>query len=184
VLKKALAQCAAWNHQGHDISISINISAQCLYDDMLTRTLRSQIKQNGINPKNIIFELTESDIMSDPMRAKYVLAEIRTIGASISIDDFGTGYSSLAYLKQLPVSEIKIDRSFVIEMLEDDNDKAIVQTIISLGHNLDLKVVAEGVESNDAYVLLNQQNCDIAQGYYINRPTSASEFEDAFLKHK
>jgi len=184
VLRQALSQCAEWNRQGHDISISINISAQCLYDDMLTRTLRSQIRKQELKPRNIILELTESDIMSDPMRAKYVLAEIRSIGASISIDDFGTGYSSLAYLKQLPVSEIKIDRSFVIEMLEDDNDKAIVQTIIDLGHNLDLKVVAEGVESIDAYTLLNQQNCDIAQGYYINRPFSATDFENMFLKNK
>jgi diguanylate cyclase (GGDEF)-like protein len=184
VLRQSLAQCAAWNRRGHDISISINISAQCLYDDMLTRTLRSQLKKHDLNARNIILELTESDIMSDPMRAKYVLSEIRAIGASISIDDFGTGYSSLAYLKQLPVSEIKIDRSFVIEMLEDDNDKAIVQTIINLGHNLDLKVVAEGVESDDAYALLNQQDCDIAQGYFINRPVSAAEFETGFLNKK
>lgn len=182
VLKQALSQCSQWNSMGYPLSISINISAQCLYDDLLTRHLSHEIGALELNPRNVILELTESDIMNDPMRAKYVLSEIRKIGASISIDDFGTGYSSLAYLKQLPVSEIKIDRSFIVEMLEDNNDKTIVQTIINLGHNLELSVVAEGVETQDAYQILKQQGCDIAQGYYINRPLLAHDFEKTLLE--
>jgi EAL domain-containing protein (putative c-di-GMP-specific phosphodiesterase class I) len=119
--------------------------------------------------------LTESAIMVDPIRAKAVLMELHSIGVSIAVDDFGTGYSSLAYLKQLPISEIKIDRSFVMEMLDDENDRIIVKAIVDLAHNLGMSVVAEGVSSNEALALLATLGCNEAQGYFIKRPIPADE---------
>ena len=113
--------------------------------------------------------------MNDPARAQQVLMRLDGMGVQLSIDDFGTGYSSLAYLKQLPVDEIKIDRSFVMDMLQDGSNRTIVQSTIDLGHNLGLKVVAEGVEDLECWNLLRSQGCDSAQGYYISRPMPGEE---------
>lgn len=176
VISQALKQCAIWHKRGLDLSVAINISVQCLYDEKLLKSLRKEIQANRIPANKCILELTESDIMTDPIRAKHILAELKSTGASISIDDFGTGYSSLAYLKQLPVSEIKIDRSFVMEMVDDDNDRVIVQTIIDLAHNLGLSVVAEGVTSEQTLELLRQQGCNTGQGFYIAKPQPADLF--------
>ncbi|MDH5183648.1 MAG: EAL domain-containing protein [Gammaproteobacteria bacterium] len=179
VISHALKQCAIWHKRGLNLSVAINISVQCLYDEKLLKSLRKEIQANKIPANKCILELTESDLMNDPIRAKHILSELKTTGASISIDDFGTGYSSLAYLKQLPVSEIKIDRSFVMEMLEDDNDRIIVQTIIDLAHNLGLSVVAEGVTSEQTLIALREQGCDTGQGFFIAKPQPA----DAFLEY-
>lgn len=176
VISQALKQCANWHKRGLNLSIAINISVQCLYDEKLLKSLRKEIQANKIPNNKCILELTESDIMTDPIRAKHILSELKSTGASISIDDFGTGYSSLAYLKQLPVSEIKIDRSFVMEMLDDENDRVIVQTIIDLAHNLGLSVVAEGVTSELTLATLRGQGCDICQGFYIAKPQPADDF--------
>ncbi|MBD3671513.1 MAG: EAL domain-containing protein [Gammaproteobacteria bacterium] len=184
VIKQALKDCSSWHRQGHDISVSINISVQCLYDEQLTINLRNTIREQDIDPAKCVLELTESDIMTDPIRAKHILNEIKSIGASISIDDFGTGYSSLAYLKQLPVAEIKIDRSFVMEMLADDNDRIIVQTIIDLAHNLGLKVVAEGITSAAALSVLRSHGCNIGQGFYISMPLPLNRFREYLLSHQ
>ena len=184
VLEKAIRQCAAWHREGLQLSISINISVQCLLDDTLTSILRTLLAKYKLPAQYCILELTESDIMTDPIRAKNILLEIDTIGAHISIDDFGTGYSSLAYLKQLPVSEIKIDRSFVMEMDSDENDKVIVKTIIDLAHNLDLTVVAEGVETEESFAILKTLHCDIAQGYLLGRPVPIDRFNDTLRQKK
>lgn len=176
VISQALKQCALWHKRGLNLSVAINISVQCLYDEKLLKSLRKEIQANNIPANKCILELTESDIMTDPIRAKHILSELKTTGATISIDDFGTGYSSLAYLKQLPVSEIKIDRSFVMEMLADENDRVIVQTIIDLAHNLGLTVVAEGITSAETLEALLEQGCDTGQGYYIARPQAAEDF--------
>lgn len=184
VIEKAIKQCAEWHNEGFKFSISINISVHCLHGDMLTKTLREVLTKYKLPAEYCILEITESDIMNDPIRAKNILTEIDSIGAHISIDDFGTGYSSLAYLKQLPVSEIKIDRSFVMEMDKDENDKVIVRTIIDLAHNLGLTVVAEGVETETSLALLNTLGCNIAQGFFLGRPVSAEDFDDALKKEK
>lgn len=182
VISEAIKHCAEWRRLGFDLSVAINISAQCLHEDQLTRTLRDSFKQYDVPPSSCILEITESGIMKDPIRAKYILQELDSIGVRLSVDDFGTGYSSLAYLKQLPVSEIKIDRSFVLEMLEDENDKVIVHAIIELAHNLDMKVVAEGVESDKAISMLRQLKCNIAQGFQISRPVANNDFIE-FMKN-
>ncbi len=182
VLKKSIKQCAAWHAMGYKLSISINISVHCLHGNMLTSSLREYLKKYKLPPEYCILEITESDIMVDPIRAKNILTEIDSIGAHISIDDFGTGYSSLAYLKQLPVNEIKIDRSFVMEMDQDENDKVIIRTIIDLAHNLGLSVVAEGVESETTMALLYTLGCNTAQGYYLGKPVNETDFTNS-LEH-
>lgn len=183
VIKEALEKCAQWRQHGFELSVSVNISMQCLHDYELAISLRNKLQDLSLPASACTLELTESDIMTDTIRAKSILQELDSIGINISIDDFGTGCSSLAYLKQLPISEIKIDRSFVMEMIEDDNDKVIVKTIIDLSHNLGLKVVAEGVETEPALKSLKQMQCDLAQGYYISWPVSATTFLDFLIKN-
>lgn len=178
VIREGLHQCSIWRSNGLDIGIAINVSVQCLHDHELTKSLRTYLAKYELPAESCTIEITESDIMVDPIRAKSVLMEIASIGCKISIDDFGTGYSSLAYLKQLPVSEIKIDRSFVLEMINDDNDKVIVRTIIDLAHNLDLSVIAEGVTTDSVLQMLMELGCDTAQGYFISKPMSPSFYLD------
>ncbi|MBE0509456.1 MAG: EAL domain-containing protein [Gammaproteobacteria bacterium] len=173
VLKRALQECARWREHGFELTVAVNMSAQCLRDNTLIDTLSQALEEYKLPPFCFILELTESDIMTDPIRAKNILTELNAIGVGIAVDDFGTGYSSLAYLKQLPVSEIKIDRSFVMEMLEDDNDLVIVRTIIDLAHNLGMSVVAEGVTSKTALNVLGKLGCDEAQGFFIDKPISS-----------
>lgn len=182
ILQKAIKDCASWHEHGHKISVSVNISVHCLHGSMLTSTLRQCLHKYRLPAEYLTLEITESDIMIDPIRAKNILTEIDSIGAHISIDDFGTGYSSLAYLKQLPVSEIKIDRSFVMEMDQDENDKVIVRTIIDLAHNLGLTVVAEGVETETTLTLLKNLGCNTVQGYLFGKPVDNSEFISLFEK--
>ena len=178
VIEESLRQCGIWRRNNIDLGVSINISVQSLHDVDFTNTLRNNLEENNVPPDCCTIELTESDIMVDPIRAKAILLELASIGCVISIDDFGTGYSSLSYLKQLPVSEIKIDRSFVMEMAKDHNDKIIVKTIIDLAHNLEMNVVAEGVESQIVLNELKSLGCKIAQGFYIHKPSSCDKFID------
>ncbi|MCK5003248.1 MAG: EAL domain-containing protein [Gammaproteobacteria bacterium] len=176
VMDTAAKQCATWNALGHTLLISINISTNCIHDARLPVKLNEIILSNKLSPDQITLELTENIFIKDPVRSKKILDNVNKMGISISIDDFGTGYSSLAYLKQLPVNEIKIDRSFVMEMLEDENDEVIVRTTIDLAHNLGIKVVAEGVESLEVARRLKELNCDAAQGYYLGRPMEVEDF--------
>lgn len=182
VVEESIKRCAEWHALGFDLSVAINISAQCLHENQLTQTLRESLNKYNLPPSSCMLEITESDIMRDPIRAKYILQEMESIGVRLSVDDFGTGYSSLAYLKQLPVSEIKIDKSFVMEMIEDDNDKVIVHAIIELAHNLDMRVVAEGVESDKTLSMLRSLNCNMAQGFHISKPISNDDFIE-FMKN-
>lgn len=176
VIEKSIEQCARWHKLGYKISVSINISVHCLHGDMLPRILRESLNKYRVPASCCILEITESDIMVDPIRAKNILIELHSIGAQVAIDDFGTGYSSLAYLKQLPVSELKIDRSFITEMEADENDKIIVRTIIDLAHNLGLIVVAEGIESEVTLQLLKTLKCDVVQGFYLSHPLNNDDF--------
>ncbi|MBE4599849.1 hypothetical protein BOO33_06900 [Vibrio navarrensis] len=126
--------------------------------------------------EGICLEITESAIMEDPKVAQQTLNELAKMGFHLSIDDFGTGYSSLGYLKQLPVNELKVDKSFVLNMIENNNDRIIVSSTIELAHNLGLRVVAEGVETRELLDALAALQCDEAQGYYINKPMPINEF--------
>jgi diguanylate cyclase (GGDEF)-like protein len=173
VIEKALEQLAAWERNGIDLRISINLSVRSLQDRKLPGQVQKLIDRYRIDPKRVILEITESAIMSDPLSARRVMRRLSNMGFHLSIDDFGTGYSSLAYLKQLPVDEIKIDKSFVTRMDQDENDAVIVRATIDLAHNLGLKVVAEGVENTDVWNLLEMLGCDVIQGYYIRKPLTA-----------
>jgi predicted signal transduction protein with EAL and GGDEF domain len=177
VLDKALQQCKTWIDHGHKYHVSINLSVHNLYDKAIIEQVQGRLSHYAIAPQHLILEITESAMMADPQRAIEILTELDKMGIRISIDDFGTGFSSLAYLKQLPVDELKVDRSFVMDMSKDENDAVIVRSTIDLAHNLGLQVVAEGVEDNDSLKLLEILGCDLAQGYYISRPINVIEFD-------
>ena len=134
-------------------------------------------------PDAFNFEITESTIMHDSVRAIEVVHQLRGLGARISIDDFGTGYSSFAYLQQLSVDEIKVDMSFVLGMVDDPDDATIVRTTIALGHSLRLEVVAEGVETSEALVMLREMGCDLAQGYWLSRPLPGPQALEWLIRH-
>jgi diguanylate cyclase len=178
VIDQALAQVKRWSLAGVEMRISINLSVRSLQDRRLPTQVQKLVDRHCVDPRHVILEITESAIMSDPVTARRVMRRLSNMGFQLSIDDFGTGYSSLAYLKQLPVDEIKIDKSFVSEMDRDENDAVIVRATIDLAHNLGLKVVAEGVESTDVWDLLEMLGCDTAQGYYIRPPLAADAFTD------
>lgn len=178
VIDRSLAQVASWAKIGVDLSISINLSVRSLQDRQLPSQVQKLVTLHRADPSRVILEITESAIMSDPLTARRVMRRLSSMGFQLSIDDFGTGYSSLAYLKQLPVDEIKIDKSFVTQMDRDENDAVIVRATIDLAHNLGLKVVAEGVESTDVWDLLEMLGCDTAQGYFIRKPQSPRELAE------
>ncbi len=182
VLDQALARCAAWRNRGLPVgTVSVNLSAYNLQDPDLYLEVARLLKKWGVAPYRVILEITESSMMANPARAQATLEKLNDIGVLIAIDDFGTGYSSLSYLKQLPVDKLKIDKSFVMEMSEDENDAMIVRSTIDLAHNLGLEVVAEGVENTEALELLKILNCDGAQGYLIGRPMSVTTLEEWLL---
>jgi len=178
VIDRALAQVKQWSLIGLDLRISINLSVRSLQDRGLPAQVQKLVDRHCVAPARVILEITESAIMSDPMTARRVMRRLSNMGFHLSIDDFGTGYSSLAYLKQLPVDEIKIDKSFVSRMDRDENDAVIVRATIDMAHNLGLKVVAEGVESTDVWDLLDVLGCDTAQGYYIRPPLAPGALAD------
>jgi len=175
VIDKALHQMSVWRSQGINICISINLSVLNLHDTRLPEELAKLLSSLNMPPSSLKFEITETDIMVDPTRARQVLEKLDEMGVKLSIDDFGTGYSSLVFLKQLPIDEIKIDKSFVMGILEDENDATIVRTTIDLAHNLGLNVVAEGVNSAEILSILKGYQCDQAQGFHISMPVASGE---------
>jgi predicted signal transduction protein with EAL and GGDEF domain len=183
VLHQGLLQCRAWNDMAIDVSVAINLSMWNLEAQELPDQIAGLIKSVGIPPDRLELEITESAIMGDPQKTMRTLTCIRDLGVRFTIDDFGTGYSSLAHLRKLPVTGMKIDKSFVQNMESDRDNAVIVRSIIDLGHNLGLKVTAEGVESQEAREMLVAFQCDEAQGYYFTQPIPATEvvrlFEEA-----
>jgi diguanylate cyclase (GGDEF)-like protein len=173
VLEAALRQLRAWSEQGEDLSVAVNLSARSFLDAQLATELPPLLERTGVAAERLELEITESMLMADPARAQATLERLSAIGLKLSVDDFGTGYSSLAHLKRLPVDVIKIDKSFVIDMPHDASDAAIVRSTIELAHNLGLKVVAEGVESHEAWQRLEELGCDLAQGFHVSRPLPA-----------
>ncbi len=175
VLDEALSQCRAWQSAGMTLGVAVNLSVRNLLDAEFPDQVRDLLKKRRVEPSLLELEITESTMLSDPVRTKRVLDKLSAMGVALSIDDFGTGYSSLSYLSQLPVNEIKIDRSFVMNMAESDNDAVIVRSTIDLARNLGLHVVAEGVETEQAWDRLSELGCTLAQGYYLSRPVPADE---------
>ncbi len=176
VLENSFAQAAAWRKQQLDTGIvSINISVFNLQSTDFINTLQSLLYKWDVPAEKVMLEITETAMMVDPTHVKSTLEQLNRLGVKLAIDDFGTGFSSLAYLKQLPVHELKIDKSFVMEMTNDENDAVIVRSTIDLAHNLGLRVVAEGVETQEILDLLAILDCDVIQGYHLSKPLSAAE---------
>ncbi len=175
VLEAALRQCATWRAEGLDVRFSVNVSTRTLMDHDLPETIRGLLDRFAVPPDSLQLEITESRFVADVGGARNVLHELRAMGLTIAIDDFGTGYSSLSQLQQLPVDEIKIDRSFVMRMETEPDDAVLVRSIIELGRNLGLRVTAEGVETASVQRSLQELGCDFAQGFHIGRPVPAEE---------
>jgi diguanylate cyclase (GGDEF)-like protein len=173
VVKEALAHTRSWLDRGRRLPVAVNISTRCLLDPRFPEAIAAQLHAAAVPPDLLCLEITEDTIMADPDLAVDVLRRIRGLGVRTSIDDFGTGYSSMAYLKLLPVDELKIDRSFVQDMATDTRNAMLVQSAIELGHSLGLHVVAEGIEDDATRTALQELGCDVAQGYLYSRPLPA-----------
>ena len=178
VLKTAMRQCAEWIQKGHKLSVAINLSTWDLQDPQLADYIKKLFEDYDIGPQHLLLEITENVMMADPEHAIKTMNQLADMGIQLAVDDFGTGFSSLAYLKKLPLHELKIDKSFVIDMCKNDHDAVLVRSTIDLSHNLGLSVVAEGVENQEIWDLLEILRCDKLQGYFISRPMPADQFED------
>ena len=176
VLDVALRNCAAWHRAGHRVHVAVNLSPNTLLDDTLPDVIVQLLAKNDVPAAALLLEITESTLMADPEGSLGTLNRLRGLGIKISIDDFGTGYSSLGRLRELPIDEVKIDKSFVRHAATDHRDRALVRSTVELGHALDLHVVAEGVEDEQTYAFLVSTGCDIVQGYYIAKPLPADQF--------
>lgn len=180
VLTDALNHCQGARRDGIHLRMNVNLSARSLHDPNLPEIVGNALKTTGARPEQLTLEITESAIVLDPQRAEETLATLSRMGVWLSIDDFGTGYTSLASIKHLPVNEIKIDKTFVTGMLTDKSDAMIVRSVIELGHNLGLRVVAEGVETQETLDILAALGCDEAQGYLISRPQTYDSLKSWF----
>jgi EAL domain-containing protein (putative c-di-GMP-specific phosphodiesterase class I) len=176
MFEEAARQWQALQPAQGQLRLSINLSTRDLLDPDFPLRLSGLLVHYGLSAQAFCLEITESAIMDDPQRAEATLGRLAELGFKLSIDDFGTGYSSLAYLKRLPVDELKIDKSFVMGMAGDESDAKIVRSTVDLAHNLGLSVVAEGVEDQALLLRLRELRCDEAQGYHIARPMPAAEF--------
>lgn len=183
VLTQAVEQLGEWDAFHGDFTVAVNLTATDLLDPKLPALLRRLLRKHAIDPGRLCLELTETTVMAVPDRARRILDRIVALGVQVAIDDFGTGHSSLAYLKNLPVHELKIDRAFVADMTSTRNDRMIVLAAVQLGHSLGLRVVAEGVETPEVATALRELDCDFAQGYYYGRPepsaSAARRLEEA-----
>jgi diguanylate cyclase (GGDEF)-like protein len=180
ILEVALRRRAGWARAGHDLHVAVNLSPNSLLDVGLPEVVARLLAETGNPAHALTLEITESTILADPGGSLATLERLHALGVKLSIDDFGTGYSSLGRLRELPIHEVKIDKSFVQRVAEDHRDRAVVRSAVQLGHALDLQVVAEGVEDEDTYAYLAAEGCDVVQGYLLSRPLPPEEF-DAWL---
>lgn len=178
VLRMALQQCMIWRQEGHELSIAVNVSPLNVQDPEFPGQVEAMLAELKVPPALLELEMTESAVMSEPKRAIACIERLGALGVQVSIDDFGTGYSSMTYLKQLMIAKIKIDRSFVKDMVTNHNDNVIVRSSVELGHNLGLKVIAEGVEDQASWDRLKEMGCDSAQGYFMSRPLTVEQLAD------
>lgn len=178
VMKQTISDLAYFREKGYDFTVAMNLSTQDIQNKVLLSNLVSLLTEKGLSPDALELEITESDLVADASLAIENLNELTARGFHFAIDDFGTGYSSLAYLKNLPVKTIKIDKSFILSLASDENDQQIVHTVLSLAAVFNLKVVAEGVEDLASLTILKDWGCDVAQGYYISRPLKLADLEE------
>jgi len=177
VLDSALAQVRVWADAGRPLKVAVNLSARNLLDERLPAMVAELLTVHGVPAALLELEVTESALMTEPGRAQRLLERLARLGVAISVDDFGAGYTSLGQLKDLPVSELKVDRSFVTTMTEDRSNALIVHSVVDLGHNLGLTIVAEGVETAQVLTALAGFGCDVAQGYHLARPMPIDAFD-------
>lgn len=183
VLVKALDQAARWTRQGRLISVAVNLSAGSIMDARLPEQVAAMAAARGLSPSVLVVEITEDVLVADRERACAVLAALREMGVRIAVDDFGKGYSSLSYLRELPIDELKLDKSFVLSMMDDARATALVVSTIDLAHSLGFEMTAEGVEDERAYRALSDYGCDLAQGFFMSSPVSAEEL-DSWLESR
>ena len=176
MLSKGIEDLRRFHDRGFHLGLSVNLSTHDLLDTRLPERVQRYLEANQVDPSMLTLEITESALLIDAPRSRATINDLHAIGVKMSIDDFGTGYSSLSYLRQLPVRELKIDQSFIANVLIDEQDEVIVRSTIELGHNLGLEVVAEGVENNEILEQLRRFGCDVAQGFCISRPLAANHF--------
>ena len=182
--KKACLQNKELEKSGIDCVVSVNVSGLQISDTKIVAIIKDALQNSGLAPNKLIIEITESLVMEDLERGLQVLEAIRNIGVNVSIDDFGTGYSSLSYLKKFPISELKIDQSFLRGFPANDEDTAIVRAIIALAHSLDLYVTAEGVETQEQVNGLKNISCELLQGYYFSKPLAFDDFKAYYLDYQ
>ncbi|PVU84294.1 GGDEF-domain containing protein (plasmid) [Cellulomonas sp. WB94] len=175
VLDAALGQLAELRAAGHELRMAVNLSARHLSDLALPRQVAEALRRHSIPPEMLVLEVTETGILADPARVDAVIATLRQLGVAIAVDDYGTGHASLSYLKTLEVDELKIDKSFVVDMGRDTHDFIIVRSTIALALDLDLRVIAEGIEDEETAVALRELGCDVGQGYHLGRPTTPDQ---------
>jgi diguanylate cyclase (GGDEF)-like protein len=176
VLRESMSHLQRLHTNGYHLGLAVNLSTHDLLDELLPDRVMNQLERHSVDPALVTLEITESSLLIDAPRARQTIERLNAYGVRLSVDDFGTGYSSLSYLRQLPVSELKIDRSFITQLLFEEQDEVIVRSIIELGHNLGMQVVAEGVETDEVLGLLRTFSCDLAQGYGICRPVPLDRF--------
>ncbi|HYS56314.1 MAG TPA: EAL domain-containing protein, partial [Thermoanaerobaculia bacterium] len=176
IIDRMLKQCREWHDTGAPVHVAVNISAKSLQEQLLPVKFQAALDKWNIDPRFVKVEITESSIMADPAHALAITSMLQSMGVRLSLDDFGTGFSSLTNLRQLPIDELKIDKSFVMGMTASEADTTIVRTMIDLAHNLGKQVCAEGVEDEPTWRRLGEMGCDLAQGYWISRPLPAGDF--------
>jgi len=184
VLDAACAQLKLWEQHPHTskLKLSVNVSARQFHEESFVQSVTATLARHRIKPSMLNLELTESTLLNDTERAITSINQLKKLGVRFELDDFGTGYSSLQYLKKLPLYQLKIDQSFVRDISDDANDRALVTTIIQLSHSLGLKVIAEGVETPEQLAFLQENGCDHYQGYYFSQPVPISIFQDLLQK--
>ncbi|HXY96879.1 MAG TPA: EAL domain-containing protein, partial [Steroidobacteraceae bacterium] len=182
VLNTAIGQIAAWQRTGQQVRVSVNISVNNLLDQGFVDTLAESLAAANVPAELLELEVTESAVMRHPDTIMKRLYSIRSLGVRLAIDDFGTGYASLAYLKQLPVQLLKVDKSFILQLATDPADQRIVRSAIQLAHGFGMQVCAEGVETEATAAMLRDYGCDHAQGYHFSRPVPAHEIERTYFE--
>jgi FOG: EAL domain len=184
VMKTACEQNVAWQREGlPPVCMAVNLSPRQLTDDNLIDDIQSALNDSGMAPNLLELEITESMVMRNPARMIAVLTKIKNLGVRLAIDDFGTGYSSLSQIKHFPIDTLKVDRSFIRNIPQDAEDKAITEAIIAMGKTLSLTVVAEGVETQEQLDFLREHSCDEMQGFYFSKPIVPEQFADLLRKH-
>ncbi|MDT4988660.1 MAG: hypothetical protein QOI74_2754, partial [Micromonosporaceae bacterium] len=178
VLAEALDQCRKWGREGLHLPVAVNISSKCLADSDFPGKVSALLSANEVAPDMLTLEITETSVISNPDQALNVLRQVRALGVRLSVDDFGTGYSSMAYLQDMPITEVKIDRCFISRMNDEDQSRAIVHAVLDLARNLNLQVVAEGVEDQQTWDELSALGCDISQGFFFSKPLPPAELAD------